>query len=431
MRAISNSATIAIPAVASTGALLPPLFAAAQPSERTVEARERHDEHTDRKRREKDDERRRDDDASAQLGLNGAAQIRAAERDMRPGSHALAQEQVRGAAFREEWQNASQSARAVGTPLSQPAAGDPSAGGRSTPPTSDQSPSTSPVTGQSETSTKPDAGAANGNSGNQQSTFGQSSLAASQRSTSQPTATPDASTPTFANPIAPSRDAAQSATSADDRGASGVKPVSSIEARTTNAAPRGGLEPAIAQRPSVQSQKINTTPREVINDPAPGKNESLSEQLVRVVRARINEKHTVATLRLDPPALGSVRMHMDLRDDQLAVRVEPQSELAHRLLTEQTDSLRVALEAAGIRLHRIEIIPPDPAAQSAFSDATNSGADFGRFGDAQQRDGSDNATDGGRAMSRSGGAPSTEVVEAVPATVFERIGLRSRLNVLA
>lgn len=105
----------------------------------------------------------------------------------------------------------------------------------------------------------------------------------------------------------------------------------------------------------------------------------MTEQLVRVVRSRLNEKHTVATLRLDPPALGSVRLHMDLREDRLVLRIEPQSELAHRLLSEQTDALRVALESAGIRLQRVEIVqPPDGSDAARFGQTENFGTDGNR-----------------------------------------------------
>lgn len=100
-----------------------------------------------------------------------------------------------------------------------------------------------------------------------------------------------------------------------------------------------------------------------IADPEPGKFDANVERMLRVLRGHIGQGRSQTTLRLDPPELGTVRMHLDLRADALSLRIEPQTALAHRLLSEQLDSLRQGLEASGIQLEHVEIRPPPPDPQ--------------------------------------------------------------------
>jgi flagellar hook-length control protein FliK len=82
------------------------------------------------------------------------------------------------------------------------------------------------------------------------------------------------------------------------------------------------------------------------------------ERIVRVVRSRINGQRSHTVMRLDPPELGSLRLQLDLRGSALWLRVEPTTELAHRLLSEDVSRLRDGLEASGVQLERIEVRPP-------------------------------------------------------------------------
>jgi len=90
------------------------------------------------------------------------------------------------------------------------------------------------------------------------------------------------------------------------------------------------------------------------------KNDTNIERIVRLLRLRIGKDRSVATLRLDPPELGKIRLHMDLRHDRLTLQVETQTVAARRLLGEQLDTLRRNLEASGIHLERVEIRSPEP-----------------------------------------------------------------------
>lgn len=94
------------------------------------------------------------------------------------------------------------------------------------------------------------------------------------------------------------------------------------------------------------------------------------ERIVRLVRSRISGERAHAVLRLDPPELGRLRLHMDLRGTALALRVDTSTEVAHRLLCEDVGKLRDGLDAAGIQLERIEIRPPTLAPEPSGNDGS-------------------------------------------------------------
>jgi len=97
----------------------------------------------------------------------------------------------------------------------------------------------------------------------------------------------------------------------------------------------------------------------------PADRDAQFERIVRVLRAQISERRSTMHMRLEPPELGSVRLRLDLERDALWLRIETQTHLAHRLLTEELDSLRAGLEAAGVQLRQVDIRPPDPPPDAA------------------------------------------------------------------
>jgi flagellar hook-length control protein FliK len=128
--------------------------------------------------------------------------------------------------------------------------------------------------------------------------------------------------------------------------ASEVRPINGFSAAADSARGQNNKN-AIATRNSTRAEPAD-----------PGQDDVNTEQIVRLVRSRIGPGRAEATLRLDPPELGIIRIHMDLREDQLSLRIEPQTALAHRLLSEQMESLRHGLESAGIQLEQVELRPP-------------------------------------------------------------------------
>ena len=143
-----------------------------------------------------------------------------------------------------------------------------------------------------------------------------------------------------------------------------------ISAPTGTVGPQGtanGAEgPTSTPVGAAEAARLATTSRRAIpTPPAPaeaepgGSSDANIERILRYVHARIGKDRSVATLRLDPPELGMLRLRMDLRDTQLGLLIETQTPAARRLLSDKLDELRRSLAATGIQLERCEVrVPP-------------------------------------------------------------------------
>ncbi|MCH8806116.1 MAG: flagellar hook-length control protein FliK [Planctomycetes bacterium] len=155
--------------------------------------------------------------------------------------------------------------------------------------------------------------------------------------------------------------------SASDRSSTGRNAVSqSLQvARAAGAASARPVESVATAVPASRSQTAPRPATKATARPAreaeSGKNDANVERILRSIRKQIGKQRSTATIRLEPARLGTLRLHMDLRNQELSLRVETQTALAHRLLLDHVQSLREGLELAGLRLERIEVRPP-PAA---------------------------------------------------------------------
>lgn len=367
--------------LAATTLLLPQLAGFTQASNQTRAVRD------DRRKEERD--RRRDDDASNANGATPPAIdiARQAERRMAPGSAAAkhelqTQESNRAADFRAALRDAGGD-RSAGQPTNRDGA---RSGSTVATPSVDSAPladapanaaptavgGSKPLDASAPASSAPTALQSDASSNNNLATTlpaGATTDAANVAASSTPAPTSNASTavadapkdgvtaigaPSGATALRPGAEGAtaaaspQSAASADGRAAElahgGAQP-----GATQNAA--GGREGTVRSRAATNDAQAQHT----------GNDDPNVEQIVRLVASRAGKDRSVATLRLDPPWLGSIRMHIDLRQSDMTLRVEPDTPLAHRLLSENVESLRRALEAAGIQLSRIEFRPPPDA----------------------------------------------------------------------
>jgi flagellar hook-length control protein FliK len=168
----------------------------------------------------------------------------------------------------------------------------------------------------------------------------------------------------------------------------------------------------VAAPPGSSRASVKRTPGAASADPAD--RAEMIERIVRVVKRRIERERSLTVLRLDPPEMGMLKLRMELRKEALLLRIEAGSELAQRLLREDVDALRAGLEAAGIRLERLEIGSLAPP-QDRHSDEPGFGGAFGSFSDgsstphqgrstADDMEGRDPAAGGGGMAS----APATE-----------------------
>jgi flagellar hook-length control protein FliK len=120
----------------------------------------------------------------------------------------------------------------------------------------------------------------------------------------------------------------------------------------------------------------NATP-----DAPESKNDPNVARLLRWARTEANKDGGSATMRLDPPELGKIRVQMEVHKDAVRLAIDTDTPLAHRLLTDEVETLRKSLQASGLSLERIEVRPPatpdvaaPPDGSTAF-DARQDGGD--------------------------------------------------------
>lgn len=183
-----------------------------------------------------------------------------------------------------------------------------------------------------------------------------------------------------AEPAAPSHDASAAGSSA---GAGRTSPVNASNAALTSAerGPRGSS----TGKGAVPASSANSTSSSDAADE--GRNDATIERFMRVLRGRLSKEGGQMTVRLDPPSLGKIRVHMDIQRDAVSLRIDADTHLAQRLLTEQSESLRAAVESAGLSLERLDIRPPEAERNQTNNDHRESGtwSDATGGGDADDR----------------------------------------------
>ncbi len=128
----------------------------------------------------------------------------------------------------------------------------------------------------------------------------------------------------------------------------------------------GGAQPgfnladgARAERTAGKSAAAATTDTREAEDS--GKSDANMARLLRTINLRLGRGQSRATMRLDPPELGKVRLQMDLRNENLTLQIETQTDQARRLLSEHLDALRQSLELSGVRLEQVDLRVATPA----------------------------------------------------------------------
>ncbi len=143
-----------------------------------------------------------------------------------------------------------------------------------------------------------------------------------------------------------------SATVAVSRTAPSTSSVQSAAGRLTNTvgAPQSARD---AARPAaVSAVRAKPAP-----DTSASKNDANIERIMRFVRTQIGHDRARAVIRLDPPALGKIRVELQTQQQSVTLSIEADNKLAHRLLRDHVESLRQGMESAGIQLERVELRP--------------------------------------------------------------------------
>lgn len=112
--------------------------------------------------------------------------------------------------------------------------------------------------------------------------------------------------------------------------------------------------------------------------------ETLSGQLVRGLASILRQKGGAVTIRLNPEALGAVKVKLEIDQASVRARFEASSEEARRLLSESSETLRHALEARGLSVEKLEIVSAEPRTVDGATSSPHqnglgtAGGEFGR-----------------------------------------------------
>ncbi|TWT45435.1 Flagellar hook-length control protein FliK [Phycisphaerae bacterium RAS1] len=120
-------------------------------------------------------------------------------------------------------------------------------------------------------------------------------------------------------------------------------------------APAGAAGPTLDRSPAALRLRATDASTSRGAEAATRESDMNIERIVRVLQTQIDRNRSTTVIRLDPPELGMIRLRLDLRNDALSLRIESQSDVAHRLLRSELDALRSSLDAAGIHLQQVEL----------------------------------------------------------------------------
>jgi flagellar hook-length control protein FliK len=109
---------------------------------------------------------------------------------------------------------------------------------------------------------------------------------------------------------------------------------------------------------------------------------ALPERIVAQVQRAKDGDHTAhrLTVRLDPPDLGSVSLHFELRDGAVSVLLRPERSEATALLTGQRERVADALQREGLNLAGFDVRTDAGGAGTGARDGSGDGRPGGRSG---------------------------------------------------
>lgn len=140
-------------------------------------------------------------------------------------------------------------------------------------------------------------------------------------------------------------------------------------------ATKSAARPSADTAPPVQTKNkpTNVKTTKAAEKPETEPKKSNIERIARVIHAKIGKNETVARVRLDPPAMGNVNVHMRLTNDVLRVKLATEKSDARTILQSQSHDLRTALEAQGFKIDRVDF--PEPTNTQTSPDHQQSTTD--------------------------------------------------------
>lgn len=106
--------------------------------------------------------------------------------------------------------------------------------------------------------------------------------------------------------------------------------------------------------------------------------EEIPAQVSRALASIVSEGGGRMTLRLNPEAMGEVRIDVEMRRGVASVRLNAQTDAARDLLDTDLGTLRAALERRGVSVERLEVVGPSDEAASRTDAETERNEDHPR-----------------------------------------------------
>ena len=128
--------------------------------------------------------------------------------------------------------------------------------------------------------------------------------------------------------------------------------------------------------------------------------EELPAQVSRALARVVSDGGGRITLRLNPQALGEVRVDVDMHRGVARATLHAQTDAARDLLHGELDTLRAALERRGVSVERLEVAGPT-------TDGSAHGSQTGASGGGDHSAATDGSGSHGRSAGRSGGSAET------------------------
>jgi hypothetical protein len=130
---------------------------------------------------------------------------------------------------------------------------------------------------------------------------------------------------------------------------------------TGDARQAGAEQKAVGRGATAREAGADASPRQTGGaDGKPGAARSAFDELVRSIRLQTGSRWSSATLHLEPPRLGRLRVDVRVTGNALNIDVHTETEAARELVTRRAAELRAALEQQGIHVDRFEVVMETP-----------------------------------------------------------------------
>ncbi|HUN82515.1 MAG TPA: flagellar hook-length control protein FliK, partial [Phycisphaerae bacterium] len=147
-------------------------------------------------------------------------------------------------------------------------------------------------------------------------------------------------------------------------------------APVTHSIPTGTSTTSVKLPTGVVSTTASTV-ADILSPPTDGLNRVEQAANVLAAARAVGSDHHQATLQLDPPELGQIRIDIRLHDQGMALRVDAQSAATAKLVESRLPELRDALAIHGIRVDDSQVVVRTPDSGDAGNHANSHRSDTG------------------------------------------------------